>query len=119
MSALLVALVISFPINGIRNELQALPPTWRMLVKIAQCEQPGKGWKGVAWKNTKNYSFYGGMGMTNLNWETFKRKGQPERMSDASIVEQLWAAHRLGRWVKKNYGNPWIAWTCYTNGSVK
>jgi len=56
-----------------------------MLVKIAQCEQPGKGWKGIAWHQTKNYSFYGGMGMTQGNWDSFKRKGQPKYMHKATI----------------------------------
>jgi hypothetical protein len=90
-----------------------------MLVKIGQCEQPGKGWMGIAWKQNYNYSFAGGMGMTNQNWDDFKRKGQPDSMHHASIKEQLWAAHRLAMWVKKQYGNPWLAWDCYTNGHMK
>ncbi len=52
-----------------------------MLVRIAQCEQPGKGWKGIAWYQTRNYSFKGGMGMTQNNWDSFKRKGQPKYMT--------------------------------------
>ena len=60
-----------------------------MLVRIAQCEQPGKGWKGIAWYQTHNYSFKGGMGMTQLNWDTIKLKGQPKYMSNATIKEQL------------------------------
>jgi hypothetical protein len=90
-----------------------------MLIKIGQCEQPGNGWQGINWKNTKNYSFRGGLGLTNENWRVFKRKGQPEYMSDASPLEQLWAGHRLAMWVKKNYGNPWLAWDCYTRGYLK
>jgi len=90
-----------------------------MLVKIAQCEQPGNGWMGVAWRQNYNYSFAGGMGMTTRNWDDFKRKGQPDSMHKASIKEQLWAAHRLAMWVKKEYGNPWLAWDCYTKGNLK
>lgn len=92
-----------------------------MLIKIGKCEQPsrnGGGWFGLAWHQTYNYSFKGAMGMTQLNWDTFKRKGQPKYMSNATPVEQLWAAHRLAMWVKKNYGNPWLAWDCYTKGYV-
>jgi hypothetical protein len=40
-------------------------------------------------------------------------------MHKASIKEQLWAAHRLAMWVKREYGNPWLAWDCYTNGHMK
>lgn len=57
--------------------------------------------------------------MTQDNWDSFKRKGQPKYMSNATIREQLWAAHRLAMWVKKNYGNPWLAWDCYTKGNLE
>ena len=57
--------------------------------------------------------------MTQGNWDSFKRKGQPKYMNRATIVEQLWGAHRLAMWVKKNYGNPWLAWDCYTKGNLK
>ena len=57
--------------------------------------------------------------MTQNNWDSFKRKGQPKYMSNATIREQLWAAHRLAMWVKKNYGNPWLAWDCYTKGNLE
>jgi hypothetical protein len=90
-----------------------------MLVKIGQCEQPGKGWMGIAWRQDFNRSFKGGLGMTQTNWDDFKRKGQPKYMNKASIVEQLWAGHRLAMWVKRNYGNPWLAWDCYTKGYLK
>jgi hypothetical protein len=90
-----------------------------MLVKIGQCEQPGDGWKGINWKNKINYSFRGGLGLTNENWRVFKRKGQPEYMDQATILEQLWAAHRLAMWVKREYGNPWLAWDCYTKGNLE
>lgn len=86
-----------------------------MLIRIAQCEQPGNGWKGIAWSQTRNHSFKGGMGMTQANWDSFKRKGQPVTMDKATPKEQLWAAHRLAMWVKREYGNPWLAWDCYTN----
>ena len=57
--------------------------------------------------------------MTQDNWDSFKRKGQPKYMHKATIKEQLWSAHRLAMWVKKQYGNPWLAWDCYTNGHMK
>jgi len=57
--------------------------------------------------------------MTRLLWTNFKRKGQPDTMDKATPKEQLWAAHRFTVWVKKNYGNPWVGWDCYTKGIVK
>lgn len=85
-------------------------------LKIGACEQPSgrKGkWAAVAWKNEKNYSFLGGMGMTLANWDDFKRKGQPERMSDATPIEQVIAAWRLYKWAEKTYpGYGWTAWVC-------
>ncbi len=57
--------------------------------------------------------------MTQGNWDSFKRKGQPKYMHKATIKEQLWSAHRLAMWVKKEYGNPWLAWDCYTKGNLK
>ena len=116
LSMVIVAASMMLPMPRMAPEY---PPTWRMLVKIAQCEQPGGGWKGIAWHQTKNYSFYGGMGMTQGNWDSFKRKGQPKYMHKATIKEQLWGAHRLAMWVKKEYGNPWLAWDCYTKGNLK
>jgi hypothetical protein len=90
-----------------------------MLIKIGQCEQPGKGWKGIAWHQSHNYTFPGGLGMTRPLWDAFKRKGQPSTMDKATPKEQLWAAHRFTVWVEKNYGNPWVGWECYTKGLVK
>jgi hypothetical protein len=93
------------------------PKHWiKTALKIAKCEQPSgrKGaWAGIAWKNEKNYSFLGGMGMTLRNWDDFKRKGQPERMSDATPMEQIWAAWRLYKWAEETYpGYGWTAWEC-------
>ena len=85
LSMVIVAASMMLPMPRMAPEY---PPTWRMLVKIAQCEQPGGGWKGIAWHQTKNYSFYGGMGMTQGNWDSFKRKGQPKYMHKATIKEQ-------------------------------
>ena len=116
LSAVIVAATLLIPMPRMAPEY---PPTWRMLIKIGQCEQPGKGWKGIAWRQSHNYSFPGGLGMTKLLWTNFKRKGQPATMDKATPVEQLWAGHRLAMWVEKEYGNPWLAWDCYTNGHMK
>ena len=118
--ALLACVIIGAFLVGQTNAHAhaAAPPRYWVdtALKIGACEQPsgrvGK-WAGVWWKNEKNYSFLGGMGMTLLNWENFKRPGQPERMSDATPIEQIWAAWRLYQWAEKTYpGYGWTAWDC-------
>lgn len=51
--------------------------------------------------------------MTLQNWADFKRKGQPERMSDATPMEQVHAAWRLYKWAEETYpGYGYTAWEC-------
>lgn len=111
---------------------QAYPPHWRTWLRIGMCEQPkrGIGWhdvttdqqriRSIAWKQTYNYSFPGGLGFTRLNWDTFKPRSarNTELMSDATISQQLWAAERLWRWAERTYPtNGHTAWVCsYTIG---
>lgn len=119
LSAIIIAGLLMIPTT---RSHEPYPPTWKSLIKIAQCEQPsrdGGGWYHIAWHQDYNYSFAGGMGMTLLNWSRFKDKDDPTLMSKATPVEQLWAAYRLARWVQARYGNPWIAWDCYNFGYVK
>ena len=105
------------PAPRVEPRVDTPPKHWiKTALKIGKCEQPSgrKGaWAGVNWKNEKNYSFLGGMGMTLQNWGDFKRKGQPERMSDATPMEQVWAAWRLYSWAEKTYpGYGYTAWEC-------
>ena len=80
---------------------RGLPPHWRQWLKTCRAEQPKPGtegaarWSNVWWKNTTNYTYKGGCGFTQLNWDRHKRKGQPRYMSDASPAEQLWACWRI------------------------
>lgn len=81
-----------------------LPPLWRQFVKTCRAEQPatlkgytGNRWMGVAWEQTTNYTYKGGCGFTQANWDAHKRPGQPKYMSDASPLEQLYAAYRIYR----------------------
>jgi hypothetical protein len=101
-------------------------------LRIGICEQPKRGisWqdvktdkqriRSIAWKQNYNYSFPGGLGLTNANWDSFKPRSARgiERMSEATIAQQLWAAERLWRWAERTYPtNGHTAWDCsYTIG---
>ena len=91
------------PTRAMRPSSTDWPPAYfvRTAYRIGRCEQPsatrnGKWttFQGIAWHQTHNYSFPGGLGYTQLLWTTFKRKGQPRLMSSASPKEQVWAAWR-------------------------
>jgi len=111
---------------------QSYPPHWRTWLRIGMCEQPKRGisWhdvktdkqriRSIAWKQTYNHSFPGGLGFTRQNWDDFKPPSAKRiaLMSDATIAQQLWAAERLWRWAERTYpGNGHTAWVCsYTIG---
>ncbi len=115
------------------------PPHWRTWLRIGMCEQPKRGvsWhdvktdkdrmRSIAWNQTYNYSFPGGLGLTRQNWDTFKPPSAKRitLMSDATIAQQLWAAERLWRWAERTYPtNGHTAWVCsdvigWTSGDPK
>lgn len=97
------------------------PPHWRTWIRIGRCEQPsrdGGGWHGIAWHQAYNYSFPGGMGFTRLNWTMFRPKSARhiELMSDATPVQQLWAAERIYQHFARNHSPRYAAtvWDCHT-----
>jgi len=116
IAKLLILLALFAPVHEKKAMSPKYPPHYMAFIKIAKCEQPsrdGGGWHGIAWHQTYNYSFAGGMGMTKLNWLDFKTKKDPTLMSEASPVQQLWAAYRLYMWAEKTYpGNGESAWDC-------
>ncbi len=93
------------------------PKYWiETALKIGQCEQPsgraGK-WASINWKNETNHSFKGGLGMTNVLWDQFKRKGQPEDAHLATPMEQIWASWRFYLWANSEYpGAGHTGWEC-------
>lgn len=115
------------------------PPNWRTWLRIGMCEQPKRGisWhdvktdkdriRSIAWKQTYNHSFPGGLGFTRQNWDDFKPANAKRivLMSDATIAQQLWAAERLWRWAERTYPtNGHTAWECsftigWTTGNPK
>jgi hypothetical protein len=115
------------PSSVTTTQAQAYPPHWRTWLRIGMCEQPKRGisWhdvktdkdriRSIAWKQNYNYSFPGGLGLTNANWDSFKPRSARaiDRMSDATIAQQLWAAERLWRWAERTYpSNGHTAWVC-------
>jgi hypothetical protein len=96
------------------------PAYWiRTALLIGYCEQPsGRGkpgqWSAINWKNTKNYSFPGGLGMTRLLYETFRKIGQPHEMSNITPMEQVAVAWRAYRWYASRFGEGYAAtmWDC-------
>jgi hypothetical protein len=87
---------------------KALPPHWRQWLDTCHAEQPRPGtdagvgrWGNIWWKQTKNYTYKGGCGFTQANWDAHKRKGQPRYMSDATPLEQLWACERIYQFYAK------------------
>lgn len=104
-----------------------VPPHYRTWLRIGMCEQPKRGiswldvrtdrqrWRSIAWRQEYNWSFLGGLGLTRLNWETFRPRSARHipLMSRATPVQQLWAAERLWRWAERTYpGAGFTAWEC-------
>ncbi len=95
------------------------PPHWRTWIKIGRCEQPGNGKYGIAWRNTRNYSYPGGMGFTKLNWISFRPVSAKRipTMNLASIRQQLWAAERIYQHFARLHGTRYASsvWDCRDN----
>ena len=97
----MVILVILVPSASAKPK--RLPPHWKQWLQTCHAEQPkpgtyaGRGhWNNIWWTNREvNYTYPGGCGFTQLNWDEFKRPGQPPLMSQASPLEQLWACERI------------------------
>ena len=115
------------PSSHTSTSAQAYPPHWRTWLRIGMCEQPKRGisWhdvktdkdriRSIAWHQTYNSSFPGGLGFTRQNWIDFRPRSARniELMSSASIAQQLWAAERLWRWAERTYPtNGHTAWEC-------
>ena len=92
-----------------------LPPHWRTWIKIGQCEQPGRGWKGIAWKHDgPGVTFPGGLGFTLLLADWYRPGDAHGRMSEWTPLQQLWAAERMYRVYRKQGGEGYAAtlWDC-------
>ena len=103
------------------------PRHWRTWLRIGMCEQPKRGisWhdvktdkqriRSIAWHQTYNSSFPGGLGLTRLNWTDFRPRSARhiDLMSNATPIQQLWAAERLWQWAERTYpGAGFTAWEC-------
>jgi len=73
-----------------------LPPGWKAFLRICQLEQPGDGWRGVWWTNREvNYSFPGGCGLRQGNYDEVKHPAWPDTADQISPRDQLWASFWL------------------------
>jgi len=74
--------------------------TW---VRIARCEQPGSGYKGVNWSH-KGPTYQGGLGFWYGTWTSFKFPSMPSNAGYATWRQQMKVANRL----YDRYGlSPW------------
>lgn len=76
-----------------------LPPHYEQWLKTCRAEQPsgkpGK-WASIKWKHDgAGITYPGGCGFRTYNWDAHKPKGAPERMSDATPAQQLWACENI------------------------
>jgi hypothetical protein len=76
-----------------------LPPHYEQWLKTCRAEQPsgkpGK-WASIKWKHDgSGITYPGGCGFTIPNWRDHKPKGAPERMSQATPAQQLWACENI------------------------
>lgn len=89
-----------------------LPPHWEQWVRTCRAEQPatlrgytGNRWMGVAWNQEVNFSFKGGCGFRQANWDAHKPKGAPRYMSKATPAQQLWACENIYRFYLRQSGS--------------
>ena len=76
-----------------------LPPHYEQWLKTCRAEQPsgkpGK-WASIKWKHDgSGITYPGGCGFTIPNCRDHKPKGAPERMSQATPAQQLWACENI------------------------
>jgi hypothetical protein len=100
------------PRELVKKKANDLPPHWKQWIRTCRAEQPatlpgykGNKWKGIAWEQTTNYTYLGGCGATQANWDQHKRPGQPKYMNNASPVEQLWFCERIYKFYLRQSGS--------------
>lgn len=118
MRTFLSSIACACVLLGFAGQAQAAPPKYwiETALKIGKCEQPsgrpGK-WAGINWKNETNYSFKGGLGMTNALWDEFKLEGHPDDAHEATPMQQIAVAWRFYRWAEATYpGYGYTGWEC-------
>ena len=74
-----------------------LVPNWKFFIAIGRCEQPGKGRWGIAWKQTRNYSYPGGLGIWAPLWteEGIDGRDLAPSADKATALEQMIQAQRI------------------------
>lgn len=86
-----------------RVRRSTLPPRHNLWIRIARCEQPGSGYRGVYWAHP-GPTYQGGLGFWYGTWDSFKYRGMPDNAGQATWRQQMKVANRLYR----KYGtSPW------------
>lgn len=84
--------------------MKSLVPNYKFFIAIGRCEQPGDGKWGIAWRQVRNYSYPGGLGVWAPLWEEEGIKGTDLASSAdrATPIEQMIHAQRIidkyGKW---------------------
>jgi hypothetical protein len=108
--ALMLGIALGYSLVGItscattRAYGKPLPENHALWVKVGQCEQPGKGYRGVNWSH-HGPTYEGGLGFAASSWDAYKPKGYPENAGDATWRQQMVVANRL--WARAGWG-----WGC-------
>ena len=100
-AALAVAIIAVPAAAAARPPLPANHDLW---LRVAKCEQPGKGYGGVNWKH-QGPRYQGGLGFYSGSWDAYKPKGYPDNAGDATWRQQMIVANRL--WARAGWG-----WGC-------
>lgn len=87
----------SLKIKYKKNTLRELVPNYKFFIAIGRCEQPGEGKWGIAWKNTRNYSYPGGLGVWAPLWteEGIAGTDMAPSADKATPIEQMIHAQRI------------------------
>jgi len=77
--------------------MKRLVPNWKFFIAIGRCEQPGEGKWGIAWRQTRNYSYPGGLGVWAPLWteEGIDGRDLAPSADRATALEQMIHAQRI------------------------
>lgn len=79
------------------TRLEVLVPNWKVFIALGRCEQPGDGKWGIAWDQTRNSSYPGGLGVFAANWnsEEFGGLDMAPSADKATPIQQMIQAQRI------------------------
>lgn len=72
-----------FPARPTWQDVKARVADWQTFIRIAKCEQPGRGAYGVKWATPPGWRFQGGLGFAASTWDGWRPRHYP---SDAGLA---------------------------------